>query len=80
VTARGSSPVVISERLSSLYRVPHDVSCETGSTIMLAMKDACYFTGRAPGEVAFHAYMSAGKCLGSHEVLVFDTEVHVLLT
>ena len=36
------------------------------------------FTGRVPGQVAFHAYMSADACVGSHEVFPFDTEVRVI--
>ena len=46
----------------------------------LSIIAAYNFAGRAPGEVAFHAYMSASQCLGSHELLIFDKEVHVVLT
>ncbi|XP_052800886.1 uncharacterized protein LOC128231532 [Mya arenaria] len=30
---------------------------------------------RASGEVAFHAHMRASKCLGAHEVFIFDVEM-----
>ena len=48
----------------------------TRNTITIAY----HFAGRVPGEAAFHAYMSADKCLGSHEVFVFDREASYLLT
>ena len=45
-----------------------------------SITNAYHFAGRVPGEAAFHAYMSADKCLGSHQVVVFDREVGCLLT
>ena len=33
--------------------------------------------GRVPGNVAFHAYMSADRCFSREEVVVFDVEVSI---
>ncbi|XP_052813340.1 multimerin-1-like [Mya arenaria] len=54
---------------------PTETTVETEGLKTKPNRSALSRINRIPGEVAFHAYMSATKCIGSHEVFIFDVEM-----